>query len=55
MQIRAGILLGVFITPVLPYIMNMEAMVKAIPWDIPIYLVKLRVFEQGNQNVKMYE
>lgn len=52
---EAGIPVRVFITPVLPYIMNIEAMIKAIPRDIPIYLDKLRVFEQGNQNVKMYE
>ena len=30
-------------------------MIEAIPQDIPVYLDKLRVFEQGNQNVKMYE
>ena len=52
---EAGIPVRVFITPILPYIMNLEEMITAIPKDIPIYLDKLRVFEQGNQNMKMYE
>lgn len=51
----AGIPVRVFITPVLPYIMNVEEMIAAIPLDIPVYLDKLRVFQQGNQNVKMFE
>lgn len=52
---EAGIPVRVFITPVLSYIMNIEEMITAIPQEIPIYLDKLRVFEQGNQNTKMYE
>ena len=35
--------------------MNIEEMITTIPRDISIYLDKLRVFEQGNQNAKMYE
>lgn len=52
---EAGINVRVFITPVLPYVMDIEKMLKALYQDIPIYLDKLRVFEQGNQNLKIYE
>ena len=51
---EAGIQVRVFLTPVLPHIMDVEAMIGAIPPDIPVYLDKLRVFEQGNQNVRLY-
>lgn len=30
-------------------------MITAIPKEVPVYLDKLRVFEKGNQNIKMYE
>lgn len=52
---EAGIGVKVFITPVLPYIMNVDEMVSAIHPKIDIYIDKLRVFNQGNQNEKMYE
>lgn len=52
---EAGITVRVFITPILPYIMNIEEMITAIPKEIQVYLDKLRVFEKGNQNVKMHE
>lgn len=51
---KAGIPVRVFLTPVLPYVMNVDEMIEAISEDIPIYLDKLRVFEKGNQNVKIY-
>lgn len=38
----------------LSHIMDVEAMIGAIPPDIPVYLDKLRIFEQGNQNVRLY-
>ncbi len=49
-----GITVRVFIT-ILPFIMNVDEMIGAVPQDIPVYLDKLRIFEKGNQNVKMYE
>ncbi len=52
---EAGIAVKVFVTPVLPYIMNVEEMVSAIHPEIDIYIDKLRVFNQGHQNEKMYE
>lgn len=52
---EAGISVRVFITPILPYIMNVEEMIIAIHQEVPVYLDKLRVFEKGNQNVKIYE
>ena len=52
---KAGIPVRVFITPVLPYIMKIDEMIAAVPQGLPVYLDKLRVFERGNQNIKMYE
>lgn len=52
---EAGIPVRVFLTPILPDIMDVEAMVSAVPTEIPVYLDKLRVFQQGNQHIKMYE
>lgn len=51
---ETGLPVRVFLTPVLPYVMNVDEMISVIPQDIPVYLDKLRVFEKGNQNVKMY-
>lgn len=50
-----GILVKVFITPVLPYIMDIDAMITALNPQIPIYLDKLRIFDKGNQAEKIYE
>jgi len=45
----------VFITPVLPYVMDVDKMIAAINPNIEIYLDKLRVFEKGNQASRIYE
>lgn len=52
---ESGIPVKVFITPVLPYIMNVDDMISAINPEIEIYLDKLRVFHKGNQASNMYE
>lgn len=52
---EAGIPVKVFITPVLPYIMNIDGMISAINPEIEIYLDKLRVFKKGNQASKVYD
>ncbi len=44
----------VFITPVLPFIMNVDEMIEAVNSNIEIYIDKLRVFDGGNQNIKTY-
>lgn len=44
-----------FITPYLPYIMNLEPMIAAIDSNIPIHIDKLRVMTQGNQDKKIYK
>jgi DNA repair photolyase len=52
---EAGIPVRLFLTPVLPDIMDVDEMVAAIPQGIPVYLDKLRVFDKGSQNEKIYE
>lgn len=52
---KAGMDVRVFITPVLPYIMNIDEMIAALHSEIRIFLDKLRVFEQGNQKQKTYD
>lgn len=52
---RWGIGVDVFITPVVPYIMNIDEMINALDTDIQIYMDKLRVFKDGNQDIKIYE
>lgn len=52
---KEGIPVRVFITPILPYIMNIEDMAGAIRPEINIYLDKLRIFKKGNQHHRMYE
>ncbi len=51
---EAGIPVRVFITPILPYIMDMDAVIGAIRPEINIYLDKLRVFKKGNQHTQIY-
>lgn len=50
-----GIPVRVFITPVLPYVMDVEKMIMAIHPEIRIYLDKLRVFKEGNQASRIYQ
>ena len=51
---RAGIQIDVHITPILPYIMNIDEMIQAVDPDINIYLDELRIFTNGNQDQKVY-
>jgi hypothetical protein len=46
---RQGIQTWVFITPSLPGITDVRAMIQALPADIPVYLDKLRL-EAGSKN-----
>lgn len=50
---RSGLNVDVHITPILPYIMKVDEMIQAVDSDIDIYLDKLRVFTEGNQNQKI--
>lgn len=50
-----GVDVDVFVTPVIPYIMNIDSMINALDSEIKIYLDKLRVFKEGNQDEKMYD
>lgn len=50
-----GITVCAFITPMLPYVMDVDSMINAIDKNIPVYIDKLRVFQKGNQDKKMYE
>ncbi len=52
---HVGIQVDVHITPVLPYIMDVHAMIRAVEETIPIYVDKLRVFTEGGQDKKVYE
>lgn len=52
---RQGIDVWVFITPILPYIMDLDAMITAIDKDIPMYLDKLRVMKKGHQDAKIFQ
>ena len=40
---ESGVPVWVFITPVLPYVMNVEEIISELHGDIPIYLDKLRI------------
>ncbi|WP_124067366.1 radical SAM protein [Clostridium sp. E02] len=49
-----GLDVWVFITPVLPYVMNIEEMIEALDKKIPVYFDKLRVMTKGEQDKKVY-
>ncbi|PJI07508.1 MULTISPECIES: SPL family radical SAM protein [Clostridium] len=51
---KEGIDVWAFITPILPYVMNIDEMINALDTNIPIYLDKLRVMTKGNQDKKIY-
>lgn len=48
-----GIDVWCFITPILPYIMDIDAMVTELNPSIPIYFDKLRVMTDGDQDKKI--
>lgn len=50
---KEGIDVWAFITPILPYAMNIDEMIGALNINIPIYLDKLRVMTKGNQDKKI--
>ncbi len=50
-----GIPIKVFITPILPYIMNVDELIESVNPNIEIYVDKLRVFDGGCQNLKTFE
>lgn len=52
---KAGIQVWVFITPVLPYLMNVDATISALNNHIPIFLDKLRIFKDNIQTKKMLD
>ena len=52
---QAGIQTDVHITPILPYIMNVDEMIEAVDEKIFIYLDKLRIFTEGGQDQKILE
>lgn len=52
---KNGIDVWCFITPFLPYVMSLEETIEAVDPNIPIYLDKLRVMTEGNQNIKVYK
>ena len=52
--IREGIDVRAFITPILPYVMNVDEIIGALDKNILIYLDKLRVMTKGNQDKKVY-
>ena len=51
---ESGVRVWAFITPVLPYIMDVEAMIAAIDPGIPVFLDKLRIVN-GAVQTKMQE
>lgn len=51
---KEGIDVWAFITPILPYVMNVDEMIGALDTNIPVYLDKLRVMTKGNQDKKIY-
>lgn len=51
---KEGIDVCAFITPILPYVMNIDEMISALDRNIPIYLDKLRVMTKGCQDKKIY-
>lgn len=52
---KHGIDVWCFITPYLPYVMNLNQMIEAVDSNIPIHLDKLRVMTDGNQDKKVYK
>lgn len=48
-----GIDVWCFITPILPYIMNIDDMIEGLDKSIPIYFDKLRVMTDGDQDKKL--
>lgn len=52
---KQGIDVWCFITPYLPYVMNLEQMITAVDRKIPIHIDKLRVMTEGNQDKKVYK
>jgi DNA repair photolyase len=51
---KEGIDVWAFITPIMPYVMNIDEMIGALNANIPIYIDKLRVMTKGNQDKKIY-
>lgn len=49
-----GIDVWAFITPILPYVMDLDGMISSIHPDIPIHLDKLRVMTKGSQDKKVF-
>lgn len=49
-----GIDVWAFITPIMPYVMNVDEIIGALDTNIPIYIDKLRVMTKGNQDKKIY-
>lgn len=47
---KQGIDVWIFITPILPYVMNVDEMIASVDDNIPIYLDKLRISSKGNQD-----
>lgn len=52
---RAGIPVEVHITPILPYVMDLDGMIQAIDQDITIYLDQLRIFTGASQDQKIFQ
>ncbi len=48
-----GIKVWAFITPILPYIMDVDSLINALNPKIPIFLDKLRIFSEENLNIEM--
>lgn len=51
---KEGIDVWCFITPYLPYVMNLNQMIEAVNSNIPIHIDKLRVMTDGNQDKKVF-
>lgn len=47
---EAGIQVWAFITPILPYIMDVNTIINSLNPNIPIFLDKLRIFKDGVQS-----
>lgn len=50
-----GVTVWAFITPVLPHITDVDAMIGALHPDIPVYLDKLRVMTAGGQDRRVWD
>lgn len=48
-----GIDVWCFITPILPYIMNIDDMIEGLDQSIPVFLDRLRIMTGGNQDKKL--